>query len=931
MERLEKIRTTLDRLLGLPQRLATARAPVRPIVIIQSDDWGRVGIPSIAILDDLRRSGFPVGMSSWDRYGLESADDVDALAEILAECRDADGRAACVTANFVMANADLRRMEAEGWKAFRWIPIHEGFPAPWNEKLLPSYKRAVDKGVFYPGLHGFTHFNPSGLVSALNDPGELGIRARALATRDVPYLRSITPEYNFALAKCDLDGDHFLDRESQAEWLENGVRLFEQTFGFRPCTVCAPGYRENDVTRELYSRAGISVTQGRYGDVPFDEKDLLFLGRNVAFEPSLGEPYTLKHALAEITQVIAAGSPVVICSHSINYVSRFVGQAEVAREQLAQLLTELKSQYPDLRFTSDHEFSSAWANHEDTWFRPPTSAEKFNRTQRFIQRLGASSVFQDEEHQPGVSSRPRKSASLETGISANLVGSEPQDPFDHSAITSRLGGQTLFVLLGSIFTLIVGFPLQIYVSRMLGPEGIGTFGLVEGAVATISGFLGLGIAQTAVRFIPFHLAQKEYASIREIVRIGALVLTAVGSGAYLAVLVSFDLIANWYPRLTAHGSVLVVMAAMIPLGLLLYFLQQALRGFHEIKYMVIGSSILRLAIKAVITVLVFAVGWGLFGYALAVVLSTCCSVLWMGFGLRQKLATLPTPASENVRSNRLQWQHYALIAYFGGLLSFTAYIDRFILGYFVGSAAVGIFLIARQLQQLPGMFNQMLIMVGAPMIAAAHSRKSATERQHIYTLMTDWVVRASMPLMIFLFLFGDAVLALFGPDFVSGGRAALYILVAAQFVNLVCGPVGNVLMMSGMERPAVRVSTATTLFDTVMVVTLTPFLGLIGAALASAASWVFSNAVSLMLARRQLDIRWWDSRLRGWILPTIVISVLGLAIRGLPTAFGAVQLFAILTIMYGVFALVNLKQGLHRDDKDLLRYVRLQFLRWKYA
>jgi O-antigen/teichoic acid export membrane protein len=307
------------------------------------------------------------------------------------------------------------------------------------------------------------------------------------------------------------------------------------------------------------------------------------------------------------------------------------------------------------------------------------------------------------------------------------------------------------------------------------------------------------------------------------------------------------------------------------------------------------------------------------------------ALVWMGVGLRRKLREMPPGTASKSKDTWNQWYRYAMVAYTGGLLSFTAYSDRFILGYFVGSAAVGIFLIARQLQLLPGMFNQMLIMVGAPMFAAAHSRNDGTERQHIYTLMTDWVVRASLPVLAFLAVFGQSVLRIFGPDFAAGGEVALVILVGAQFVNLAYGPVGNLAMMSGLERYGLRINTITTCIGLALEVLFVPFFGLVGAALASAAAWVLLNAFLLRAIQSHLGIHWYDPRFRGWILPTTAMLLVGLAIRASGIDLGAFALVAILAIMYMAFLVTSITQGLHKDDKDLLRHLRLGVLRWRYA
>src|SRR5262249_12981890 len=88
----------------------------RPVVVIQSDDWGRVGAPSVTVLRALNGLGLNVGRSPWDYYGLESQADLIELGDLLTGVRDRDGRSACFTANFVLANADLRRMRSEGYE-----------------------------------------------------------------------------------------------------------------------------------------------------------------------------------------------------------------------------------------------------------------------------------------------------------------------------------------------------------------------------------------------------------------------------------------------------------------------------------------------------------------------------------------------------------------------------------------------------------------------------------------------------------------------------------------------------------------------------------------------------------------------------------------------------------------------------------------------
>ncbi len=502
-------------------------------------------------------------------------------------------------------------------------------------------------------------------------------------------------------------------------------------------------------------------------------------------------------------------------------------------------------------------------------------------------------------------------------------GQAPQfsaDDLSSSATAHQLGTQTLYVVLGNIFTLAVGLPLQIYVARVIGTVGLGIYGLVDGAIFTANGFLNLGVAPTMVRFIPAYLERREYGAVRRLLRLGAVILLAVGGISYGLFLLALPRLEDFWSDLADHRYVIATMAVVSPLALLMYFLQQALRGFREIRYMVLGSSVMQLTTKAAATVAAFAVGLRLEGYVAATVLANLVGVLWMAWGLKRSVDRLPADGAEPTAPPLPQWRRYATICYSNSLLgAATARLDRFTLGAFVDSSTVGVLVVVNQLQQLPQLFYTMLSMVGAPMFAAAHSRDATSERDHLYALMTDWVVKASLPLILFLMLFAHPVLALFGPAFADRGTGVLRLLLLAQIVGLASGPVGTVAMMGGLEHMFLRLSAVQTIIQAILIVSLAVPFGLFGVAIATASGAVFTAASLLIVVRLRLGLRWWNKRYLGWLAPAAVSAGLGLAAVYAGFPLGAVSLAVILFAIYASFALVLYIQGLHDDERDLLR------------
>jgi O-antigen/teichoic acid export membrane protein len=227
------------------------------------------------------------------------------------------------------------------------------------------------------------------------------------------------------------------------------------------------------------------------------------------------------------------------------------------------------------------------------------------------------------------------------------------------------------------------------------------------------------------------------------------------------------------------------------------------------------------------------------------------------------------------------------------------------------------------LQTLPVVFLNMFISVAAPMFAAAHSRDDDGGRQHIYGLATDWVFKASAPLLIFLLLYARPTLDLYGPGVAAAGTLPLCIMVGAQIVNVLAGTIGTVLNMSGCEKDHLRITIVQTISAVILLILLTPPFGLVGIAVTVAAGTIFNNVASFYVAKRRLNLRWYDERFRKWMLPLAMATGVGLAGWFAFPIQNALTLIACLASLYAVFFGAMLAQGLHEDDRELLRQVQV--------
>lgn len=490
-------------------------------------------------------------------------------------------------------------------------------------------------------------------------------------------------------------------------------------------------------------------------------------------------------------------------------------------------------------------------------------------------------------------------------------------------IASRLASQSGLVMLGNLFTLFVGIPLQIYLARTLGAEQLGTFGLFEVIAQTAASLFGLGLGFTLVRFIPQQVILGQNRHVRKLLGTVYLLTLLAGTLAAALLVVAGPWLMRWMPELQAYAPLFPFVGAMALLGMLMGVSQQALRAFFDIRYMVLVSTFLQLALKVVIALALLWWGWALMGYLVAVVVSTGLALAGMAWGLRGHTQRLVRTHEEVLPETRKIWWSYSRTMYANSLLGLGgAPVERFLLASTINLASVGMLMAVRQLQGLPQVLLQIVIVVIAPMFVAAKTRDDMDEVKHLYHISTDWVCRLGFPLLVFLFVFGYEVLGLYGATFAEVGRWPLLIMVVGQFVNLLTGSLGIMLNMLGHEKKMFRLNLVSNGLFFLCLLTFVPGLGLLGVALGSVLSMLYLNLAMLHVMKKRLGIDWWSARYKRLLAPLAASLTLALFADAMNIVQGPWALAMAMATTYGVFFLVYLLNGLSQEDKEIYFMLR---------
>ena len=144
----------------------------RKIVVIESDDWGSIRMPSRLVYKKLLNAGLDLNGGDGLRYSLydslESSSDLELLYEVLILFKRFNNASAVITANSVVANPDFVKIRENDFQQYYYEPVTETIKKyKGSETTINLWKEGISNRVFVPQFHGREHLNISVWMNAL--------------------------------------------------------------------------------------------------------------------------------------------------------------------------------------------------------------------------------------------------------------------------------------------------------------------------------------------------------------------------------------------------------------------------------------------------------------------------------------------------------------------------------------------------------------------------------------------------------------------------------------------------------------------------------------------------------------------------------------------------------------------------------------------
>lgn len=392
-------------------------------------------------------------------------------------------------------------------------------------------------------------------------------------------------------------------------------------------------------------------------------------------------------------------------------------------------------------------------------------------------------------------------------------------------------------------------------ARLLGIGQFGTYAFASAWVFVLSVLATLGFNHALLRFVPTYVAHADWGGLRGILRRANLwVLAAAIAMGVLGSLLLLGLSDCCLApdRLTALLTALLIVPVLALSGLR----QAVLRGLGRIPQALAPEWLLR---PLLLIALLYA-GARLLAVPLSASMALACalaaSTVAFAVGAYWQRRALPGEmhAHAPVYRDRLWLGVAAPLLLLIGLNLVSSRLDVILLGMLAPIEQVGIYSAASRVADVVvfGLVSSNAVV--APLIARLHATGRHDELQRMVALAAKGICLLTLPLALLLLLFGRPILGLFGSGF-EAGYPVLVILICGQLVNALAGPVGYLMTMTGHQNRAAAIVGMAALLNLLLNLLLIPRWGMLGAAVATAASTASWNLLMLRFVHKELAIR----------------------------------------------------------------------------
>lgn len=401
-----------------------------------------------------------------------------------------------------------------------------------------------------------------------------------------------------------------------------------------------------------------------------------------------------------------------------------------------------------------------------------------------------------------------------------------------------------------VVAILLAYVVQVLMARHMGVHDYGFYSLVSSTGSLLSHFIPLGMATTVVRYLPSYMKEGDWNLFRGLINrsyhitlLSSAVVMVVGGGLVLA----------W--NLDPNEKITFLLGLLLgPLMALTDLVSCQLEGekrFDSAYFL----DIFLAPVLLLIIISALALTLHSFGHLAAILAVTGVQAVMLVIMLVAFLRTQPAQAKGPEPHYRTKkWFKVALpVLIMTGFMVIVYRADLFVVGMFLGRHEAGIYAAVLTIAGFLAFFLKAVDSATNPEIAPCFKAGHLVTLQRLSRLIAQISFWPTLALSLAFAIFGKQLLDLFGDGF-RPGFLPLVILCLSWVIKGASGAPGYLLLMTGNQMKLVINFSFMVALDLVLLVVLTLWLGLPGAAVASTLSILVSRVALVVVAQKATGI-----------------------------------------------------------------------------
>lgn len=343
----------------------------RKIVVIESDDWGSIRMPSNSVRETLLSKNISMGNEERQRYTnydtLANETDFEALYNVLMKFKDINENHPVFTAVSVVANPDFEKIKNSNFEEYFYEPFTTTLQKYNHRNTFNMWQEGVKQHLFVPQFHGREHLNVQVWMRQLQYRETSTLEAFELNCWGFENTNKHNIDYQAAF-----DLELASDISYQEKVIQEGLLLFEKIHGYKADFFVPPNGPFNNKLENIGALCGIRyMSASKIQSEPQGEgkqkkrlhwlgqkndNDQYYITRNCFFEPSAVGKDWVNSCMNDIEKAFKWKKPAVISTHRVNYIG---GLMEKNRSngltQLESLLLKIQEKWPTIEFMTSSE------------------------------------------------------------------------------------------------------------------------------------------------------------------------------------------------------------------------------------------------------------------------------------------------------------------------------------------------------------------------------------------------------------------------------------------------------------------------------------------------------------------------------------------------------------------------------------------------